>query len=61
MTDPQPNWTAGNYNAWAAEPNTRAECFLRLQRVPKAYRDDVLRHLKTVWAIRKFEAKKRGQ
>lgn len=37
---------------------TREECNERLQQVPEAIRGDVIRHLKTVWAIRKFHNKK---
>ena len=38
--------------------DAREECNERLQQVPEAIRGDVIRHLKTVWAIRKFHNKK---
>ena len=58
MSAPNPEWSGPQWNAWASAPMTREECNERLQQVPEAIRGDVIRHLKTVWAIRKFHNKK---
>lgn len=55
---PQPDWTGPQYNAWVEAGETREERKARLEQVPEKYRNDVERHLKTVWAIRKFYSKK---
>lgn len=54
----QDNWTVGNFNAWVEAGTTKDERRERLASVPEEYRADVERHVKTVFAINSFHARK---
>ncbi len=50
--------TPGQWNAYVGAGVNKAEQLQRLNEVPKEYRNDVIRHMRTVVALK--EAKKRG-
>ncbi len=58
MSAPNPDWSGPQWNAWVAAGDTRDERIKRLELVPDGLRADVERHVKTVFAIRKFYERK---
>jgi len=51
----------GEYNAWVEAGKTREERASRLAEVPDDMRDQVRRHVETVFAIRKFHERKKAK
>jgi hypothetical protein len=54
---PSPNWTTGNFNAWVEAGQTRDERKKRLSQVPEQWRKDVEIHVKTVFSLRRWQAR----
>ncbi len=50
MADERPK-TLGQYNAWVEAGATKDEQLERLKEVPGQYRNDVIRHMRTVVAL----------
>lgn len=61
MTDPQPNWTLGHYNAWVESGDSKDERRARLEQVPEQYRKDVEIHVKTVFSLKRWHARQAAE
>ena len=54
----KPEWTTFNWAAYVEKGETKNERNQRLQEVPEHMRPAVIRHVKTVFAIRTYHARK---